>query len=97
LGQNIVSDFGFLGKMLKAEADAAIRAHKLAQDDFRRLCFIRNGRWTKEFQEAGDVQDITRHALVIALTRFNDFVRSGTIPEDLRHLSLPAERVMGAS
>jgi hypothetical protein len=75
--------FERLEETLKAAADAALKAHRLAQDDFYRVCSTQSRGKPKEVQDARDTEDITRQALAVALIRLNDFMYYGVIPEDL--------------
>jgi hypothetical protein len=69
---------------LRVEADAAIELHQIAREEYWRVAFPPNGD-SGELREAANRQNVTRHALVMALIRFNDFVRHGIIPEDLKN------------
>ena len=84
-----------LEQTLEAEENAAIEAHHFARDEFRRLCSAPTDGWLKGVREAQIKLDITRHALVIALRRINDFRRDGTVPGDLKILNALAGRTKG--
>ena len=84
MGENIISSIRFserLRTILQAEADAAFKAHQLADDEFWRACSTQNVGW--QVEQAGNKQYISRQALVIALIRLNDFMRHGEISEEL--------------
>ena len=68
---------------LRVEADAAIELHQIAREEYWRVSSPPNGD-LDQMREAANRQNVARQALVIALIRFNDFVRHGTIPEDLK-------------
>ena len=86
-----------LEQTLKAEENAAIKAHEFARDEFsRRICSTQIDGWPNEVQEAQIKLDITRQALVIALIRLTDFMRQGVVPGDLRkNINVQAERTKG--
>jgi hypothetical protein len=76
---------------LRIEADAAIELHQIAREEYWRVSSSPNG-GVDEIREAADRQSISRQALVIVLIRFNDFIRHGTVPEDLKNGDAQAHR-----
>ena len=92
--QNVIPNLR-LEQTLKAEENAAVKAPQFAQDELSRVCSTQIDGWPKKVEEARIKLDITRHALVIALIRINDFMRHGTVPGDLKNLNVQAERTKG--
>jgi hypothetical protein len=76
---------------LRVDADAAIELHQIAREEYWRVSSLPNGD-LDEIRDAADRQSISRQALVIALIRFNDFIRHGTVPEDLKNGDAQAHR-----
>jgi hypothetical protein len=68
---------------LRVEADAAIELHQIAREEYWRVFSPPNGN-LGEIREAANRQNVAREALVTALIRLNDFVRHGTVPEDMK-------------
>lgn len=72
---------------LRSEVDVALKAHRVAQDAFWRVCSTENRGKPREVRAARDKQDISRQALALALIRLNDYKHYRVIPEDLRYLN----------
>ena len=77
---------------LKADVGRAHGAHEAARQQFLRICISPECPSKSEIDNATSTQDLARKALVTALMRFDDFVRHGTIPEDLKSRSKPQTR-----
>ena len=72
---------------LRSEVDVALKAHRLAQDAFWRVCSTEDRGMPREVRAARVKQDTSRQALAVALIRLNDYKHYGVIPEDLRYLN----------
>ena len=80
-----------LEQTLKAEQNAAIKAHEFARDEFSRICSTQIDGWARGVEEAQIKLGIARQALVVALIRHTDFMRQGVVPGDLKNLNVQAE------
>jgi hypothetical protein len=75
-------------EILKRDLEKATSYHKLARSDFEVITSdipsgLPHPDGTQRIQNAARAQTAARNALLRALTRFNEFVITGRIPDDL--------------